>query len=200
MSWWMEMLPLGLRRWTAVIQYHGMQRVVKEQRPTEANPDAVMLLRRASRGSTPAAFFDYPIRLSKTTINWACAHRHRDQLFPERLFPLNRNTISSSFSSTGSATSSISRFSSPTRKKCGACLHQIDAAWGAQRIKGLSSGDTAPCCKKLCSRPVTRISTEGRDVAHRAIPISEARSRTDVGRDRAARPRDGRGDSDTAIR
>jgi len=111
--------------------------------PTPADPDLVMLIRpRKSRIYYLRRFFDYPIRLTSTTLRNLGATRtlrvglsylrsriHKIQ--PEKSledFLINRfgRELYLTF------------FKSYTEKVWGTPCHRISAEWGAQRIKGLS--------------------------------------------------------------
>ncbi len=72
-------------------------------------------------------------------------------------------------------------FKAYTEKVWGAPCHEISAECGAQRIKGLSL--TARCCTR-CARWLLRAAVRRhahRDQPDRALPLSEARPRPDVG-------------------
>ena len=74
---------------------------------------------------------------------------------------------------------------------------KIDAAWGAQRIKGLSLSKTLlHAGKKIsgsCPQGGHRAERDG-NLAHREVSLSEVRPGADVARDRAQGDRDGRRD------
>ena len=135
----------------AVIQYHGMQRVVKGEAKTEANPDAVMLLRpRKSRIFYLRRFFDYPISLSMTTIeNLGLVRTAKIGIsyFQSVLFPVKpESNLEQFFINRFGKELYLTFFKSYTEKVWGVPCTEIDASWGAQRIKGLPA-------KKLVQKP-----------------------------------------------
>jgi protoporphyrinogen oxidase len=145
MNWWAEMMPLATDASApATITYQRQVREVTPQAASEpVNPDAVMLVRpRKSRIYFKRQFFDYPLSLSVTTIKqlglWAMTKIGMSYMWsrvapikPERNleeFFINRfgNQLYRTF------------FKSYTEKVWGVSCQEISAAWGAQRIKGLS--------------------------------------------------------------
>lgn len=147
MKWWLSMMPIQSGVAAPALQYHGMEtRVGAAETDAGADPekvDRVMLVRpRKSRIYFLRKLFEYPIRLNKTTLL---------QLGPVRtlriglsyvkssLFPFKREDTLEQFL--------INRFGyelyktffqSYTEKVWGVPCSKISAAWGAQRIKGLS--------------------------------------------------------------
>ena len=147
MDWWQAILPIdpeatdeGAR---LRIAYRAQKRDVEVTRPAPADPDRVMLVRnRLSRIYHRRRFFDYPIRLDVRTIAnlglfrsmragmsylWAQAFPRRPEHNLED-FLVNRfgRQLYETF------------FKSYTEKVWGVPCTGISAAWGAQRIKGLS--------------------------------------------------------------
>ena len=159
MTWWMKMLPIEPSAIDAVIQYHGMQRVVKGEAKTEANPDAVMLLRpRKSRIFYLRRFFDYPISLSKTTIeNLGLVRTAKIGIsyFQSVLFPVKpESNLEQFFINRFGKELYLSFFKSYTEKVWGVPCTEIDASWGVQRIKGLSVwAALVNAAKKLVQKP-----------------------------------------------
>ncbi|QHN02094.1 NAD(P)/FAD-dependent oxidoreductase [Granulicella sp. WH15] len=143
MQWWMELMPPAEA--AEAISYQGKTRAVPEQ-PAETqpvDPDLVMLIRpRKSRIYYLRKFFDYPIRLTASTLtnlgitrtwrvgtSYLASRMH--QITPEKSledFLINRfgRELYLTF------------FKSYTEKVWGTPCDRISAEWGAQRIKGLS--------------------------------------------------------------
>ena len=123
------------------ISYYQKTREIEAQGLDPEKTDQVMLVRkRKSRIYFLRRFFDYPITLSKDTLqNWACAHHaHRDELHAGVLRPIGTSKTWNSFSSTASAGALPHVFSGYTEKVWGVPCDEISAEWGAQRVKGLS--------------------------------------------------------------
>jgi len=145
MNWWTDLMPVCAQtndEGDHSIRYQNKERTVSAAEPV-ADPDLVMLVRqRKSRIYFLRSFFDYPLSLSGTTIRQLGAGRMvrigigylRARLFPRKQektledFLINRfgNELYRTF------------FKSYTEKVWGVPCNQISAAWGAQRIKGLS--------------------------------------------------------------
>src|ERR1051325_3907750 len=146
MEWWLTILPLiASEQGPAAIQYHQMQRTVT---PTSTNPvpgseDRVMLLRPPK---SPIyylrRFFDYPIRLSKDTLLklglWRTMKIGFSYLMSAALPQREEKTLEQFFINRFGRELYLTFFKSYTEKVWGVACSQISAAWGAQRIKGLS--------------------------------------------------------------
>lgn len=172
MNWWQGILPLegtaDAAERTVPITYHRKQRPVVQPTdgPDPDTTDRVMLIRRRlSRIYFLRKFFDYPVTLNLTTVRnlglvrmsrigvsylWAQLRPIR----PERSledFMINRfgRELYHTF------------FQYYTEKVWGAPCNEIDPAWGAQRIKGVSV--TAVLVHAL-KRPFRRRSTSQKDV------------------------------------
>jgi protoporphyrinogen oxidase len=111
--------------------------------PPPANEDLVMLVRpRKSRIYFLRSFFDYPISLSAQTMRQLGAWRMfkigigyiRAKLFPRK----NETTLEDFLINRFGTELYLTFFKSYTEKVWGVPCDQISAAWGAQRIKGLS--------------------------------------------------------------
>ncbi|WP_310448498.1 NAD(P)/FAD-dependent oxidoreductase [Thiobacillus sp.] len=144
MNWWKEILPVqtdsaGLVR----ISYQNKSREVDVAPMVGADPDRAMLLRgRLSRIYYLRRFFDYPIKLSATTLGnlgpvrvlkigvsyaWA-------RLFPRKIERSLEDFLVNRFG----RQLYLTFFKDYTEKVWGVPCHEISAEWGAQRIKGLS--------------------------------------------------------------
>jgi protoporphyrinogen oxidase len=149
MKWWLSMMPMQDGAAGSTIQYHRMRAEIGGD-GASANPeqtDLVLLLRdRKSRIYFLRKLFEYPISLSKDTvlklgllrtarIGFSYVKSAMLPLKPEQTleeFLINRfgRVLYQTF------------FESYTEKVWGVPCHRIDAAWGAQRIKGLSLSKT----------------------------------------------------------
>jgi protoporphyrinogen oxidase len=143
MDWWTELLPIAAEEdGDHAIRYQNKERSVTAAAAPE-NPDLVMLVRpRKSRIYFLRSFFDYPLSLSGKTLRQLGAWRMVKIGFSylrARLFPRKQEATLEDFL--------INRFGielyqtffkSYTEKVWGVPCDQISAAWGAQRIKGLS--------------------------------------------------------------
>ena len=155
MDWWTALMPIVGDNASGefAIKYQNQQRVVKTATPVSpdsadiaigaADPDCVMLVRpRKSRIYFMRSFFDYPLSLSGATLGRLGALRTIRiglSYVKARLFPRKQEKTLEDFL--------INRFGlelyrtffkSYTEKVWGVPCEQISAAWGAQRIKGLS--------------------------------------------------------------
>ena len=146
MEWWLEMLPLEkLESGKASVVYQRKKTTVhaggKGLDPQRV--DKVMLLRpRRSRIYYLRKFFDYPITLSLKTMSHLGLHRTirigcsylRARLCPIR----DERNLEHFFINRFGHELYTTFFKSYTEKVWGVSCQQISAAWGAQRIKGLS--------------------------------------------------------------
>ena len=111
--------------------------------PGTEDPDCVMLVRpRKSRIYFLRSFFDYPLSLSGSTLGRLGALRTIKIGFSyikARLFPRKQeNTLEDFLINRFGSELYLTFFKSYTEKVWGVPCEQISAAWGAQRIKGLS--------------------------------------------------------------
>lgn len=153
MQWWLEMMPVetvGDDTATAEnseLRYQGQHREVP--RPHGARDprgeDRVMLVRqRRSRIYFLRRFFDYPIRLSAGTLRGLgllrtvrCGISYlRAAAMPRR----NERSLEDFLVNRFGRQLYLTFFKSYTEKVWGMPCGEISAAWGAQRIKGLSLG------------------------------------------------------------
>jgi protoporphyrinogen oxidase len=149
MKWWMEMMPVENGAAGSAIQYHRMQTHVNGT-ASVADPqktDEVMLLRdRKSRIYFLRKLFEYPIRLNKETLLKMGPMRTMRigvSYLKSAMFPLDReDTLEEFFINRFGRELYHTFFKSYTEKVWGVPCSQIDAAWGAQRIKGLSLSKT----------------------------------------------------------
>jgi protoporphyrinogen oxidase len=147
MRWWQDILPLAEGQTdpgrALRINYHGQAHNLTPARLAPSSADAVMLVRqRLSRIFYRRRFFDYPLKISATTlknlgliealqIGLSYGHAQLMGRSPENTledFLVNRfgNRLYRTF------------FKEYTEKVWGVPCDEISAEWGAQRIKGLS--------------------------------------------------------------
>jgi protoporphyrinogen oxidase len=150
MNWWLAMLPLQDGVGPSTIQYHRMRAELSRGPGNSADPDktdTVMLLRqRKSRIYFLRRLFDYPISLSKNTLAQLGLWRvirigfsyTKSALFPRKHEQTLEHFLVNRFGFELYKTF----FKSYTEKVWGVPCSQISAAWGAQRIKGLSLSTT----------------------------------------------------------
>ncbi|HEY0786358.1 MAG TPA: NAD(P)/FAD-dependent oxidoreductase [Acidobacteriaceae bacterium] len=164
MDWWTELMPIAAEGAGEefAIKYQNQERSVRRsasgQRPgfafagsgdsggvavAEEDQDLVMLVRpRKSRIYFLRSFFDYPLSLSGATLRQLGPVRMiriglsyvRARLFPRR----EEKTLEDFLVNRFGRELYLTFFKSYTEKVWGVPCEQISAAWGAQRIKGLS--------------------------------------------------------------
>jgi protoporphyrinogen oxidase len=156
MDWWTELMPIasdGTGEDTA-IQYQNQRRTVRSYEvplsssaaqpgPSAAESDSVMLVRpRRSRIYFMRSFFEYPLSLSVTTLRRLGALRTIKIAFSylkSRVFQRKpEKTLEDFLINRFGRELYLTFFKSYTEKVWGVPCEQISAAWGAQRIKGLS--------------------------------------------------------------
>jgi protoporphyrinogen oxidase len=181
MEWWTQMIPVdpfGNR--AGVLKYHGMQRETgparQEAKPSEASEgdaNRVMLVRpRKSRIYYLRRFFDYPISLSKDTLQklglWRTIKVGLSYL-RSTLFPIpNEQTLEQFFINRFGRELYATFFKSYTEKVWGVPCDKISAEWGAQRIKGVSILSTL----KHALRKLFRKGASGGDIAQKGTETS----------------------------
>lgn len=150
MNWWREILPVSAGNddeETASITYQNKTRKIALDQAADSGAERVMLLRgRLSRIYYLRRFFDYPIKLSVSTLGnlglirvvrigasyaWA-------RLFPRKLERSLEDFLVNRFGKQ----LYLTFFRDYTEKVWGVPCNEISAAWGAQRIKGLSISTT----------------------------------------------------------
>ena len=155
MDWWTSLMPIVGENADGefAIKYQNQQRTVRsgppaayaarDSVPGTADPDCVMLVRpRKSRIYFLRSFFDYPLSLSAATLGRLGALRTLKIGFSyikARLFPRkSEKTLEDFLINRFGSELYLTFFKSYTEKVWGVPCEQISAAWGAQRIKGLS--------------------------------------------------------------
>ena len=207
MKWWLQHLPLEEQSSAEPLglRYQGQSRELAVSEGVDAaDHEHVMLVReRKSRIYFLRKFFDYPISLSPDTIKKLGLVRTARiglSYFRRTLFPLKEvKNLEQFFINRFGDRLYRTFFKSYTEKVWGVPCTDIDAEWGAQRIKNLSVWKTIKhfVGKKLRGKTsgVSQKDTETHRL-HRAVPLSEVRAGADVGRSRAEGRGNGRNDCD----
>ena len=145
MEWWLRFLPLqALPQGTASISYQNRSReVTGGEGPDPEREDRVMLLRaRRSRIYHRRQLFEYPIRLSPDTLRklgLARSARIGASYLRAALFPIRpEENLEQFFVNRFGRELYRTFFQDYTEKVWGLPCDRISAAWGAQRVKGLS--------------------------------------------------------------
>ena len=145
MNWWQEILPVDSAVSTVPMElaYQNSRRAFTPRPSTGAEPAARMLVRqRLSRIFYRRRFFDYPLKLSLTTLSNLGAGSTAAIGVSYALARLNPRTPEVTLEDflINRFGDSLYRtfFKSYTEKVWGVPCDQISAEWGAQRIKGLS--------------------------------------------------------------
>ncbi len=143
MDWWQQVLPIEAQDEPLTIRYHNQQTTVNPSGTAATAADEVLLVRnRLSRIYFLRKFFGYPLSLNMATIRNLGLIRlirigssyTRAKLFPRK----PERTLEDFFINRFGAELYRTFFKDYTEKVWGVPTHQISAAWGAQRIKGLS--------------------------------------------------------------
>jgi protoporphyrinogen oxidase len=143
MDWWREILPVAAGDDRVEIAYRGQRRSISAGGTSGVAAGLVMLVRRRlSRIYFLRKYFDYPIRLNRTTLaNLGLlrlvrigASYLRAVLFPRREVRSLEDFLVNRFGAELYRTF----FKDYTEKVWGVPCRRISAEWGAQRIKGLS--------------------------------------------------------------
>ncbi len=146
MRWWLELVPIEAGADGAVgLRYQGKEHEVSSgvSGPDPRREDLVMLVRkRKSRIYFLRQFFEYPIQLTFDTLRKLGAYRTlkcvisylRSALLPQR----EERSLEDFLINRFGRQLYLTFFKSYTEKVWGVPCHEISAAWGAQRVKGLS--------------------------------------------------------------
>ena len=145
MNWWLQFLPLQTSQVAqGMIGYQRQTRAIEVKETRDPNAvDLVMLVRqRKSRIYFLRRLFDYPISLSKDTIQkLGVARTFRIGVSYMRavLFPIaNEQNLEQFFINRFGKELYQTFFQDYTEKVWGIPCDKISAEWGAQRVKGLS--------------------------------------------------------------
>ncbi len=143
MEWWTSLLPIAGDGDEFSIRYQNQQRTVKRSEAAQHDPDLQMLVRpRKSRIYFLRSFFDYPLSLSPATLGKlgvARTLRIGFSYVKARLKPRKpERTLEDFLINRFGRELYLTFFKSYTEKVWGVPCEEIPAAWGAQRIRGLS--------------------------------------------------------------
>jgi len=146
MDWWLNILPIQKLDETEItLSYQNKKHTLTQPHKYQTldDKDAVMLVRRRkSRIYYKRTFFDYPITLSFDTIKklgfWHTIKIGFSYIWAI-LFPIkNEQNLEQFFINRFGRVLYLTFFKSYTEKVWGVSCLDINADWGAQRIKGLS--------------------------------------------------------------
>ncbi len=173
MQWWLDMLPLENGADDAFqIKYQNQSRDVNStgvRRDPQVDEDVMLVRGRKSRIFFLRKFFDYPISLSAQTIMNLGPIRLTKILFSylrTRAFPIaNEQNLEQFFINRFGNELYRTFFKSYTEKVWGVPCHEISAAWGAQRIKGLS-------ITKALTHAATKLLRRGGDLSQKGTETS----------------------------
>ncbi|SKA44646.1 Protoporphyrinogen oxidase [Chitinophaga eiseniae] len=149
MDWWLQVMPIGAPADQVRIAYQQKERTLKmsAKQQTPQHPDLVMLIRdRLSRIYYQRKLFLYPLTMSMSTISKLGLLRLCSIMMSygyTRIF--NRKTektLEDFFIKRFGKVLYKTFFKDYTEKVWGKPCHEIDAAWGHQRIKKLSVSKT----------------------------------------------------------
>ena len=145
MNWWFQFLPVQTSQAArTLISYHQKTREIKAQETGDPEKtDLVMLVRqRKSRIYFLRRFFDYPITLSKDTLQklgLARTTRIGLSYIQAVIRPIrNEQNLEQFFINRFGKELYKTFFQAYTEKVWGIPCDKISAEWGAQRVKGLS--------------------------------------------------------------
>ena len=151
MRWWLDKLPIAddsdpatlkAAGGHAFLAYQGMRRTLPIEGAPRTNDEASMLIRdRLSRILFGGKLFAYPLKIDVATA-WklgpvACA-LYAASYLKARAFPRREATLEDFFINRFGRRLYLRFFKTYTEKVWGRSCTQISAAWGAQRVKGLS--------------------------------------------------------------
>jgi protoporphyrinogen oxidase len=133
LQWWKKRLPI----------HEALPSAVNQNEQDQSIPDKVMLIRnRLSRIYFLRKFFDYPLKANLQLVKNLGLWRLFRCMFSYiyiRMFPLkHEDNLEQFFVNRFGWQLYRTFFESYTEKVWGCPCHQISAAWGAQRVKGLS--------------------------------------------------------------
>ncbi len=151
MRWWLDKLPIADDSDPATLKadgghaflaYQGMRRTLAIDGSPRSSNEASMLIRdRLSRILFGGKLFAYPLKIDVATA-WklgpvACA-LYAVSYIKARAFPRRETTLEDFFINRFGRRLYLRFFKTYTEKVWGRSCREISAAWGAQRVKGLS--------------------------------------------------------------
>lgn len=143
MNWWFNILPVDSNEEDITITYHNKQTTVHNTARHPQNPDDVMVVcNRLTRIYFLGKLFSYPVKLNKETIQnlgFIRITRIGFSYMKSKIFPRKpETTLEDFFINRFGKELYLTFFKDYTEKVWGTPTSQISAAWGAQRVKGLS--------------------------------------------------------------
>lgn len=145
MQWWLEIMPMQATQGEQLVTYRSATTTVNSSAdpPDPEKTDRVMLIRsRKSRIYFMRKLFAYPISLSLQTLsNFGLVKTIKVGMsyMKATLFPVKpEKTLEEFLTNRFGKELYLTFFKSYTEKVWGVPCHKISAAWGAQRVKGLS--------------------------------------------------------------
>ncbi len=145
MQWWLDIMPMQATQGETLVTYRKATTTVSSgaNPPDPEKTDRVMLIRnRKSRIYFMRKLFAYPISLSLQTLsNFGMVKTIKVGMsyMKATLFPVKpEKTLEEFLTNRFGKELYLTFFKSYTEKVWGVPCHKISAAWGAQRVKGLS--------------------------------------------------------------
>ena len=162
MDWWFSMMPVAANGADSVeIAYQNKSRTINPPKAAEADENVLLTLSRQTRIYYLRKFFDYPISLKVATFtNLGLVRTVKIGLsyLKACAFPIKPETNLEQFITNRFGKELYHTFFKDyTEKVWGIPCDQISAAWGAQRIKGLSIMKALLHAAKKILGPVTDI-------------------------------------------
>ena len=145
MNWWLDILPIEEQNDPITISYQNQKKEIASSDSGKTNPENVMLIRnRLSRILFINKLFAYPLKLNLKTLSQLGFVRTIKIGFSYiyvRIFPIkNEKSLEDFVINRFGRELYYTFFKDYTEKVWGKDCKDIDASWGAQRIKGLSVG------------------------------------------------------------
>jgi len=143
MNWWQKKLPIESDQKEIDLTYQNKTTTIQPSPSTVQNPDNVMLVRnRLSRIFFLGKFLDYPLSLTFKTIRvlgFVRIFKIAVSYFYSKIFPIKpETTLEDFYINRFGKKLYLTFFKDYTEKVWGVSVNKISAAWGSQRIKGLS--------------------------------------------------------------
>lgn len=165
MDWWMTMMPVQAQPGeTPTISYHNAQRSITPATATtdvDSEQNVLITLQRQTRIYYLRKFFDYPISLKLqtfTNLGLPRTIRIGFSYIKSALVPIKpERNLEDFFTNRFGRELYLTFFKDYTEKVWGISCSKISAAWGAQRVKGLSIMKVLLHAAKKFLGPVTDI-------------------------------------------
>jgi protoporphyrinogen oxidase len=173
MDWWMTMMPVQANPGeTPEISYQNAKRTITPLSATsdiDSEPNVLITLQRQTRIYYLRKFFDYPISLKlQTFTNLGLPRTIRIGLsyIKSALIPIKpEKNLEDFFTNRFGRELYLTFFKDYTEKVWGISCSKISAAWGAQRVKGLSIMKVLLHAAKKFLGPVTDIRQKGTETS-----------------------------------